>query len=193
MMLPGEYNRIRSPDADGTDFPNPFPPYIAVHARRNDFDTFCPRDGGPIVDPTDCFTPLSAYAEAVEEVRSELLRRPSLSGKDIPTIIFSDEPKHMNDWFRNRYHRPPGFSESFWAEVDSLGWKSLDHESPEVNTDERWGIWYSNLIDTALLAHAVGYIGTQRSTFSLMGAKRVAGWWNGPVRMVSPIVEKYLR
>jgi len=163
---------------------NPFPPYIAVHARRNDFDAFCQGR-----DPTTCFTPLSTYASAVESIRSSLLsQNPSLRDKEIPVILFSDEPKHMNQWFQNRYHRPEGFSEQFWKDVDKLGWKSIDHADPTLVTEERWGFWYPILVDAAVMGHAVGYVGTSKSTFSLVGAKRVARWWNGPTMMVDAVV-----
>jgi hypothetical protein len=94
----------------------------------------------------------------------------------------------MNDWFKNRYHRPDGFSEKFWEDVGVLGWKSIDHETAELQTEERWGYWYPILVDSAVMGHAVGYVGTSKSTFSLIGAKRVAKWWNGPIRMVDAVV-----
>lgn len=171
--------------------PNPFPPFIAVHSRRNDFDAFCAKDSNGKPDVVGCFTPLSTYAEAVSEIRSELIREnPALSEVDIPVILFSDEPKHMNAWFKNRYHRPEGFSEGFWKEVDVLRWKVLDHELRDLRTNERLGMWYPILIDSVVMSHAVGFVGTKKSTFSLMPAKRVEGWWKGPVRMVSAVVEK---
>jgi len=188
------------PPSSADPFPEPdggnrFPPYIAVHIRRNDFEQYCPQ--GPVGGDRsqNCFTPLSEWEEAVSHVRADLLASDfhGLSTAQIsslPILIFSDEPKRTTPWFLNRFHRPAGSSEAWWTAVDDLGWISIDHQSPEagINTEERWGYWYPILLDQVLMSHAVGYVGTEKSTFSLMAAKRVEGWWEGPVRMVMPVV-----
>jgi len=175
-----------------------FPPYIAVHVRRGDFEQYCSNDyGAKGQDRSACFTPLGAYAEAVESVRSELLTRESSSFdlterevRDLPVLIFSDEPKHTNSWFLNRFHRPPGSSESWWFEVDRLGWIPIDHQAAKLDTERKWGYWYPILVDSVMMSHAVGFVGTSRSTFSLMAGKRIEAWANGPVRMVEPVLSK---
>lgn len=163
---------------------NPLPPFIAVHSRRNDFDTFCKGN------MTNCFTPVSTYAKEVETVRAELIeRKPSLRNVQIPVVFFSDEPRRPNGWFIQQFHRPPGSSEAFWKDVGDMGWLGLDHEAPELNSDIRWGSWASTLIDIVVMSHSSAFVGTKQSTFSLITAKRVNKWWNGPTRMVSPVRE----
>jgi len=168
---------------------NRFPPYIAVHIRRNDFEQYCPE--GPVGGDRSegCFTPLSTWIQAVNSVQSDLMTKRGPTALPLPVLIFSDEPKRTTPWFMNRFHRPAGTSEAWWAEVDKLGWISIDHQSPEIDTENRWGFWYPILLDQVLMSHAAGYVGTEMSTFSLMAGKRVNGWWGGPVQMVRPVVD----
>ena len=171
---------------------NRFPPYITVHIRRNDFEQYCPK--GPVNGDRSegCFTSLETWNEALESVRHDLINAQGMTPTEVstlPILIFSDEPKRTTQWFMNRFHRPAGTSEAWWAAVDKLDWISIDHESPEINTQERWGYWYPILLDQVLMSHAVGFVGTEMSTFSLMAGKRVNGWWDGPVKMVQPVVD----
>jgi hypothetical protein len=176
-----------------------FPPYIAVHIRRGDFERRCRGEASTHPDKSSCFTPLSVFAEAVESVKSELILHSSSSSssvsnlseeeiQNLPILIFSDEPKHTTAWFMNLYHRPEGSVESWWASVDDLHWISIDHSSPAVNTEKRWGMWYTNLADMVLMSNAVGFVGTRMSTYSLMASRRVEQWRDGPVRMIMPVV-----
>jgi hypothetical protein len=201
------------PDSDSNSQPTPtssrsipeFPPYIAVHIRRGDFDSPCRIKG---IEPTICFPPLSVYADTIEQVRQELSSNPDFphpNARDLPVLIFSDEPKHTNPWYLNRFGRLPGTPERFWEDVRERGWMIVDHSAPDavpaagappldtrsarreeisLDTESRYGVWYPTLVDSALMAYAVGFVGTEPSTFSLLAAKRVKAWQGGVVKMV---------
>lgn len=171
-----------------------FPPYISVHIRRGDFEQHCPGRLGFQRDKSGCFTPLTIFAEAVESVRQELLHSPSSSlSKDqirnLPVIIFSDEPKRTSEWFLGRFHRANGTSETWWSIVhDELKWLSIDHEAAGVDTVKKWGYWYPILVDSVLMSNAVGFVGTKMSTYSLLAGKRVERWNRGPMRLIHPVI-----
>jgi hypothetical protein len=167
-----------------------FPPYIAVHIRRGDFGIKC---NNP--DPIDgCFTPLSTYVHAVESVRASLLSSPKwshINPNDIPVILFSDEPRQTTDGYLRQFHRPPGSPEAFWTSVKNLGWYSVDPSSPELraiykekNLPGGDGGWYPPLVDSVIMANAVGFVGTDKSTFSIFAGKRVKAWHGGVVKTV---------
>ncbi|KAJ7493298.1 hypothetical protein B0H11DRAFT_2228078 [Mycena galericulata] len=130
-------------------------PYISVHVRHGDFANWC---NVPI---KDCFAPLSAIARRVAEVQAELwdTRRMRVSR----VIMTSDEE-----------------DSAWWDDVVQLGWVRPDHS----RTEERYGQWYPTLIDAAIQSGGVGFVGTDRSTVSIMAGKRVVSWQGGAVRTV---------
>lgn len=99
------------------------------------------------------------------EVQEELLQR---QGLDIPmtrVIITSDE-------------KDP----AWWEEVRALGWRTLDHEA--AGTAEAFGRWYPVILDAAIQSGAHGFVGTDRSTYSIVSRRRVESWHDGATRMV---------
>ncbi|KAH9944221.1 uncharacterized protein BXZ73DRAFT_87164 [Epithele typhae] len=138
------------------------PPFIAVHARRGDFATnLC----WEAKDPADCLPPLSVIQRRVMEVQEELRER---KGLDIPAsrvIITGDE-------------KDP----AWWDQARALGWKTVDHET--AGTAPVLGEWYPLLIDAAIQSTAVGFVGTQHSTYSIVSRRRVESWNDGSTRTV---------
>ncbi|KAL1951501.1 hypothetical protein VTO73DRAFT_650 [Trametes versicolor] len=137
------------------------PPYIAIHVRHGDFANWC----WAAEKPEDCFAPLPVIARRVREVQEELLAR---KGLDIPmtrVIITSDE-------------KDP----AWWEEVRALGWRTLDHEA--AGTAEAFGRWYPVILDAAIQSGAHGFVGTDRSTYSIVSRRRVESWHDGATRMV---------
>ena len=51
-------------------------------------------------------------------------------------------------------------------------------------TWERLGEWYPPLIDIVVQSYAIGFVGTEDSTFSLIGQRRVEDWNGGITRTV---------
>ncbi|KAI0756814.1 hypothetical protein C8Q80DRAFT_1215643 [Daedaleopsis nitida] len=137
------------------------PPYIAVHVRHGDFKNWC----WNAEQPEDCFAPLSVIARRVTEVQDELRER---KGVDIPmarVIITSDETDPV-----------------WWDEVRALGWKTVDHQ--KARTVETLGRWYPVLLDAAIQSNALGFVGTDRSTYSILSRRRVETWHDGATRTV---------
>ncbi|KAJ6605841.1 hypothetical protein B0H10DRAFT_2228889 [Mycena sp. CBHHK59/15] len=120
-----------------------------------------PHDPTPPVPLVGCFAPLSAIARRVAEVRAELLANKGIAVDKV--IMTSDE--------RNG---------TWWDAVAAQGWVRPDH----AQTVARHGLWYPILIDAAIQAAGIGFVGTLDSTVSLLAAKRVATWHNGSTRMV---------
>ncbi|KIO25773.1 hypothetical protein M407DRAFT_75322 [Tulasnella calospora MUT 4182] len=140
------------------------PLYIAVHIRRTDFKAAC--KGAAI---KDCFASLSDYGERVKQVQEELRQRygsTSPRGKVTEVLVSSDED-----------------DPEFWKDVRDLGWKYVDHEAME--TVNNHGLWYPALLDIVIHSRAAGFVGTDRSTMSLVAARRVNDWHGGATRQVS--------
>ncbi|KAJ7493300.1 hypothetical protein B0H11DRAFT_2277373 [Mycena galericulata] len=131
------------------------PPYISVHVRHNDFANWCD------VPLEDCFAPLSVIARRVSEVQAELWDTRRLRVSRV--IVTSDEE-----------------DSAWWDDIAQLGWVRPDHS----RTEERYGQWYPILIDAAIQSGGAGFVGTDRSTVSIIAGKRVATWQGGVVRMV---------
>ena len=72
-------------------------------------------------------------------------------------------------------------SPTFWQQVKEEGWFAVDHAKED--TLALYGEWYLPIIETAMLSYAVGFIGTDDSTFSLVAARRVEDWNNGIARI----------
>ncbi|KAJ7768862.1 hypothetical protein B0H16DRAFT_1518426 [Mycena metata] len=131
------------------------PPYIAIHVRHGDFKGACHT-------PLDeCFAPLSAIARRVNEVKEELQRLKDITAVHI--ILTSDETNI-----------------TWWEEVAAYGWYRIDHSA----TASTYGAWYPVLIDTAIQSEGKGFVGTDRSTVSLIAGRRVEEWNDGVLRSV---------
>ncbi|KAK7064019.1 hypothetical protein R3P38DRAFT_2821864 [Favolaschia claudopus] len=135
------------------DETEPIPPFIAVHARHNDFQDWC-EEGVPV---EDCFAPLSAFQSRVQAVRDEVRQRKGIEVEHI--IMTSDETNH-----------------TWWRDVEDLGWRIVDHS----RTTELHGLWYSILIDAFIQSRASAFVGTARSTVSTLASRRVQSWQDGP-------------
>ncbi|KAH8825674.1 hypothetical protein DL96DRAFT_1530298 [Flagelloscypha sp. PMI_526] len=132
------------------------PPWIAIHVRHDDFDTYCggrPRE--------ECFAPLPVIARRVQEVKDELLKNRGVAVEHV--IMTSDEK-----------------DENWWKEVATFGWHWVEHSK----TVAEHGVWYPVLIDAVIQSLADGFVGTQGSTMSLIAARRVHDWHQGVTRMV---------
>jgi hypothetical protein len=123
--------------------------------RHGDFGGWCE---WPL---KDCFAPLSVIARRVEEVQAELWADHHVVVDRV--IVTSDEQ-----------------DSAWWEAVNDLGWSRPDHEQ----TVELHGQWYPILIDAAIQSGGLGFVGTDRSTVSVMAGRRVAAWQDGAVRMV---------
>ncbi|CAK5280721.1 unnamed protein product [Mycena citricolor] len=151
--LAEEYTRIA---LGGVDL---IPPYISIHARRDDFKAYC--SGGKISQGL-CLPTLDGYAAQVEEVQAELAER-GIHVRHV--IITSDEDDP--EW---------------WKLVSARGWHYIDHVG--LKTRERLGVWYPILIDSVVLSAGIGHVGTEGSTMSWIAAKRVRDWHGGVTRLL---------
>ncbi|KAF9530884.1 hypothetical protein CPB83DRAFT_892162 [Crepidotus variabilis] len=134
-----------------------YPPFIAVHVRRGDFDWDCRSD--------HCLPPLSVYQREVDNIKQELSEKRGIDVKDV--VLMSDES-----------------AKEFWDEATAFGWLSINHE--ETQTSEKFGEWYPAIIDVAIQSRAIGFVGTEHSTLSLVSQRRVETWNAGIVRTVDP-------
>lgn len=132
------------------------PPWIAIHIRHGDFATWC--TGMAL---SDCFAPISVIARRVEEVKKEILDRKGISVQHV--VMTSDEK-----------------NATWWEEVTSQGWYKIDHS----NTAELHGGWFPVLIDAAIQSGGLGFVGTDRSTMSILARRRTQSWQDGPYRIV---------
>ncbi|KAI0690908.1 hypothetical protein BC835DRAFT_157933 [Cytidiella melzeri] len=137
------------------------PPYISIHVRHGDFGNWC----WDAELPEDCFAPLSVIARRVREVRTELFLQ---KGIDVPmsrVIMTSDET-----------------DETWWDAVAALGWARVDHE--KMHTENKFGKWYPIILDAIIQSNSIGFVGTDRSTFSMLSKRRVVEWHGGVAQMV---------
>ncbi len=74
-------------------------------------------------------------------------------------------------------------SPGFWDEVELLGWLHINHTA--LQTLEHFGEWYPPLIDVVVQSYALGFVGTEDSTFSMVSQKRVVDWNGGVIRSVN--------
>ncbi|KZT08882.1 uncharacterized protein LAESUDRAFT_648242 [Laetiporus sulphureus 93-53] len=132
------------------------PPFITVHARRGDFVDWC--NGVP---EEECFAPLSAFARRVQEVQDELR---AVHGIEASHVIMTSDEK----------------DEGWWDAVKEMGWLTIDHE----RTVQVHGRWYPVILDAVIQSRGMGFVGTDRSTFSVMARRRVSEWNGGAVRTV---------
>ena len=59
-----------------------------------------------------------------------------------------------------------------------FGWRHMDHF--KELTLEKYGEWIPPILDQVAQSLAAGFVGTEDSTFSLVSARRVQDWNNGP-------------
>ncbi|KAJ7808255.1 hypothetical protein B0H14DRAFT_2870753 [Mycena olivaceomarginata] len=130
--------------------------FISIHVRHHDFEAWC--GGMPVLE---CFAPLSAIARRVREVQQEIQETTGLTVNHV--VMTSDE--------RNA---------TWWREVSELGWFTPDH----TDTKALYGDWYPVLIDAVIQSQGFGFVGTDRSTMSIIAARRVESWQKGPNRLV---------
>ncbi|KAJ7361589.1 hypothetical protein DFH08DRAFT_844625 [Mycena albidolilacea] len=142
--------------AIGVPEDGPIPPFISIHVRHHDFEAWC--GGIPVLE---CFAPLSAIARRVREVQQEIQETTGLTVNHV--VMTSDE--------RNA---------TWWREVSELGWFTPDH----TDTKALYGDWYPVLIDAVIQSQGFGFVGTDRSTMSIIAARRVESWQKGPNRLV---------
>ncbi|KAF8913143.1 hypothetical protein CPB84DRAFT_1812062 [Gymnopilus junonius] len=142
--------------AFGTQANDETPPWIAIHIRHGDFKDWC---GSVPIE--DCFAPLSVIARRVQEVKQEILDRKGIVVDHV--VMTSDE-------------RNP----TWWKDVTAQGWYGLDHSQ----TVELYGGWYPVLIDAVVQSIGLGFVGTDRSTMSILARRRVQTWQEGTVRTI---------
>ncbi|KAH8110631.1 hypothetical protein DFH11DRAFT_1730083 [Phellopilus nigrolimitatus] len=142
------------------------PPFVSMHVRHGDFGRYCADDDGAAdadADAEGCFAPLSAFAVRVAEVKAELRERHGVEVEHV--LVTSDE-------------RDP----AWWQGVRDLGWEWVDHGA--LGTEETFGRWYPVLVDAVVQSLGAGFVGTDRSTMSLIAQRRVQDWNAGPTRTV---------
>ncbi|KAM6492243.1 hypothetical protein JOM56_011967 [Amanita muscaria] len=134
------------------------PPYISIHVRHGDFDFLC-RDFHRPID--ECFSSLDVIERRVEEVQQELWRRKGMRVKHV--VMTSDE-----------------VNSTWWEDVKKKGWFVIDHS----RTAELYGPWYPILIDAVVQSNGIAFLGTDKSTMSIMARRRVQSWHRGVVRSI---------
>ncbi|KAF9462436.1 hypothetical protein BDZ94DRAFT_1194593 [Collybia nuda] len=133
------------------------PPFISVHVRRGDFAKTCP-------DVTfGCLPPLAAYARHVKEVQKAIFFKHNIKVSEV--LVASDE-----------------LDPAFWNQVKAEGWKYIDHGAEQ--TFDEYGEWHGPIVDIVAQSFGIGFVGTKRSTVSLLSARRVQDWNQGVARMV---------
>lgn len=151
--------------------------WITIHVRHADFANWCGD-----VPLKDCFASIPIIARRVHEVQEELRER---KGIVVEHVIMTSDEKDP-DW---------------WAEVTEQGWLGVDHS----RTTELYGAWYAEsalyryavltvpafwhyryglFIDAVIQSGGEGFVGTDRSTMSMMARRRVQSWREGAVRTV---------
>jgi len=137
------------------------PPFISLHARRQDFAGWCDD-----IPAKDCFAPLEAFEVRVREIQDELNVRLA-THRPLKVIVTSDER-----------------DSTWWEKVRQQGWLFVDHGPDGENTAIQHGLWYMPLLDAVIQCMGAGFVGTDRSTMSLLARRRVEEWSGGVTRMV---------
>ncbi|KAB5589266.1 hypothetical protein CTheo_7283 [Ceratobasidium theobromae] len=141
---------------------DPIPPFISVHVRRADFKYIC----SPNLTKDECFAPISAYHRRVQEIKERLRNRPN--GVDVQAVLVTSD------------EQDPGW----WDQVAALGpeWRWIDHKTER--TAEKYGDWFTLLLDAVFQSLGKGFVGTSGSTMSQFALKRVEAWNDGEVANV---------
>ncbi|ELU44476.1 hypothetical protein AG1IA_01505 [Rhizoctonia solani AG-1 IA] len=144
----------------------PIPPFISVHVRRADFAGWCPSN----MSREACFATPDDYAKRVREVQASLrLQSTPIDVRSV--LVTSDE-------------RDPGW----WEEMAEFGpeWGWVDHKAE--GTVEKYGKCeihrYPVVLDAVFQSLGTGFVGTDRSTMSLLSQRRVESWNNGVASLV---------
>ena len=143
--------------------------------RHGDFGNWC--TGIPV---EECFASIPVIARRVREVQEELsVKFPGMNVRHV--VMTSDER-----------------DEAWWDLVKAQGWYRLDHS----NTATQYGRWfvlpfltpllrtspvavrYPVIIDAVVQSKGMGFVGTDRSTFSILARRRVEDWQRGATRTV---------
>lgn len=66
----------------------------------------------------------------------------------------------------------------FKQDLQSRGFILINHE--KLGTEKALGQWGPTLIDAILLSRGVGFVGSDRSTYSHFAASRIQDWNGGP-------------
>ncbi|KII94081.1 hypothetical protein PLICRDRAFT_36319 [Plicaturopsis crispa FD-325 SS-3] len=154
LKIADEHIRRALGVADGEPTPN----WIALHVRHHDFKVYC----GDYSEE-DCFASLAVYDRRVQEVKQELLERKNITVEHV--LMTSDED-----------------DAAWWHDVEAMGWKHIDFAAER--TEEIYGKWYPVLIDAVIQSMAHGFVGTDRSTMSMLARRRVEAWQEGATRTV---------
>ncbi|KEP54707.1 GDP-fucose protein O-fucosyltransferase [Rhizoctonia solani 123E] len=135
----------------------PIPPFISVHVRRADFAGWCPSN----MNREACFATLETYAERVRDIQASL--RAQTTPIDARAVLVTSDERDP-EW---------------WKELAELGseWGWVDHGAEE--TVEKYGKWYPVVLDAVFQSLGAGFVGTDRSTMSLLAQRRVEAWNNG--------------
>ncbi|KZT55633.1 hypothetical protein CALCODRAFT_344209 [Calocera cornea HHB12733] len=131
----------------------PTPPYIGLHLRRGDMSGYCYAGKG------SCMPTNEMAAAAIEELQERL----EAKGLSTPHVFVSSDETDP----------------AWWAAIHERGWHYIDHG--RERTCERYGCWYTVLLDSAIHSLADGFVGTDHSTLSVVASKRVQSWKDGPV------------
>ncbi|KAJ7293089.1 hypothetical protein C8J57DRAFT_1268093 [Mycena rebaudengoi] len=136
------------------------PPLVSIHVRHGDFDGWC--DGLPV---EECFAPLSVIARRVREVQ-DILKRKGITAKHV--VMTSDEK-----------------NETWWRQVADLGWKAIEHSQTKAKYGP-WSVFFFFsarrtlvIIDAVVQSQGIGFVGTDRSTMSILARKRIESWNDG--------------
>ena len=63
-----------------------------------------------------------------------------------------------------------------------MGWRFVNHQAEK--TVELYGEWYLTILDVVIQSLSLGFVGTDRSTLSVISQKRVEDWNGGVARLV---------
>ena len=103
--------------------------------------------------------PTGRYREVQDELRER-------KGMDVERVFISSDEKDP----------------AWWDQIKALGWRTIDHDA--MRTAEVYGRWYPVILDATIQSSAVGFVGTDRSTFSIVSRRRVESWHDGVTRVI---------
>jgi len=136
----------------------PVPPYIAIHARRNDFHWYC--NDVPL---DECYPSIPVFQRRIREIQEEVQERHGYTPRHV--VMLSDE-------------RDP----AWWDSIREVGWYTT--ASIVQDTQEKHGGWYPLLVDAVIQSSGIGFIGTTSSTMSVLAGRRVEAWYDGVFKLV---------
>lgn len=143
--------------------------------------------------PGHCLEGLKKFAKRVKEVEGRLLEKKGIAVQHylltsgMCFLSYSDPfnssavNKLIDIFFLPLTHADET-DPKFWDEAFELGWRYFDHE--KERTLERFGEWQTPLVDIVAQSFAAGFVGTDDSTFSLVGGRRVEDWNDSTYEMV---------